>query len=72
MVIEIGAGRVRERKEDQILRRSSVGRVRKRGNCGGELGLGLRAGIFEGGDQGMKLDGGCEVLDLGRGWGGNT
>jgi hypothetical protein len=46
MVIEIGAGNVRVRKEDQILRRSSVGRVRKRGNCGG--GLGLRMGILEG------------------------
>ena len=60
--MEIGAGNVRVRKEDQILRRSSVGRVRKRGNGAG--GLGLRMGILEVGEREMKLDGGCEVLDV--------
>jgi hypothetical protein len=55
MVIEIGAGNVRVRKEDQILRRSSVGRVRKRGNCAGVLGWGLRMGILEGGEREMKV-----------------
>ena len=62
--MEIGAGNVRVRKEDQILRRSSVGRVRKSGNCAGGLGLGLRMGILEVGEREMKLHGGCEVLDV--------
>lgn len=54
MVIEIGAGNVRERKEVQILSRSSVGRVGKRGNCEGGLGLGARVCILEVGDKEME------------------
>ena len=49
MVIEIGAGKVRDRKEDQILRRSSVGRVGKRGNS---VWLGSRACILDARDRG--------------------
>lgn len=67
--MEIGAGKVRVSKEDQILRRSSVGRVGKRGNCEGGLGVrGGRGGIFGWEmDMGVGEREGCEVLDVEQG-----